>query len=71
MLNMVVAGACGLGKASNRSKWHLLERTLNSKLNTEIGGSARRYCVFDILAAHEELPAPIAHFGVREGIITA
>jgi hypothetical protein len=60
----------GLGNASNRDKWHLLENTLNLKLNTEIGGSASPSCVFNILPAYEELPAPRAHLRVKEGIIT-
>jgi hypothetical protein len=60
----------GLGNTSKRDKWHLLECTLNSKLNTEIGRSASSFYDFDILPAHEELPAPIAHIRVREGIIT-
>jgi hypothetical protein len=56
----------GLGNASNRGNWHLLEYTLNSKLNSEIGG---RSCVVDILPTHEEPLDPISHIRVREGII--
>jgi hypothetical protein len=58
----------GLGNASNRGEWHLLEFTLNSKLTTEIGGSAGPSCVLDMLPAHDELPAPTAHLRVKEGI---
>jgi hypothetical protein len=43
----------GLGNASNRGKWHLLERTLNSKLNTEIGGSANPFSVFNKVPTHD------------------
>jgi hypothetical protein len=59
----------GLGNALNGAKWHFLECTLNSKLNTKTGGSSSPSGVFDTLPVHEELPAPIAHLRVREGII--
>jgi hypothetical protein len=51
----------GLCNASKRGKYHFLECTLNSKLNTEIGGSASPSCVLAALPTHEELPAPVAH----------
>jgi hypothetical protein len=55
-----------LGNALNRCKWQFLSRTLNSKLNTEIGGSASPSCVFNRLPAHKQLSAPTEHLsGVK------
>jgi hypothetical protein len=59
-----------LGNASTRAKWHFLECTLNSKLNTEITATISPSCVVDISPVHEELPAPRARLRVRDGIIT-
>jgi hypothetical protein len=59
-----------LGSAPNRGKWHLFKCILNSKLTTEFGESVSPSCIVDILPAHEELPTPITHLRVREGIIT-
>jgi hypothetical protein len=49
------SGVRGLGNASNKGMWYLLEYTLNSKLNTEIGRLVSLSCVFDILSAHAKL----------------